>query len=115
MNQQQRRIKQTEISVLAQLPGDLFAFDSKVIDRAASFGLVSMQEGWIAGGVIAKLALSRLRSAGHESIRQMRPILPDGCTALNSPAEVIDSVDPHMSAKSLLRLRTDLVKRGLIT
>ena len=59
MNQQQKRITQTERSALSQLPGDLFGFDTKAIDRASSFGLVPMQEGWTAGGVIAKLALSR--------------------------------------------------------
>jgi hypothetical protein len=114
MNQQQRRISQTEKSVSLQLPGDLFSFDTKVIDRAASFGLVPMQEGWIAGGVIAKLALSRLRSARQVTDRQMRPNFCPGCTTSTAQEDVIDSVDPYLPAGSLLRLRTELVKRGVI-
>lgn len=116
MNQQQRRIRQTEESVFAQLPGDIFVLDSKALDRAASFGLVPMQEGWIAGGIIAKIALSRLRSERHEAHRQMRPNTPlTRPSSVSNRVDAIGPVDPSMSAKSLLRLRVDLVKRGLIT
>jgi hypothetical protein len=116
MNQQQRRIRQTEKSVLTQLPGDIFALDSKALDRAASFGLVPMQEGWIAGGIIAKIALARLRSERHETHHQMRPNSPHtGPTGVSNRVDAIGLVNPNMPAKSLLRLRIELVKRGLIT
>jgi hypothetical protein len=107
---QQRKIRQTEESALNQLPGDIFQFDSKVLNRAASFGLVGMDEGWIAGGVIAKIILSRMRSGlraenknsnGHSDSERKR-------------LEAIASVDSSLPAQSLLRLREDLVKRGLI-
>jgi hypothetical protein len=116
MNQQQRRISQTEKSVFDQLPGDIFAFDSKALDRAASFGLVPMQEGWIAGGIIGKLALSRMRSERNGDHLKMRPDFNlSHSPGASSQSDAIDSVDPRLPAKSLFRLRIDLVKRGLIT
>lgn len=69
-----------------------------------------MDEGWIAGGVIAKIILSRMRSGlraenknsnGHSDSERKR-------------LEAIASVDSSLPAQSLLRLREDLVKRGLI-
>jgi hypothetical protein len=105
-----RKIKATESNVSGQLPGDIFQLDSEVLDRAASFGLVPMEDGWIAGGLIAKVALARMRSelTGGGS-RPSADSGPDG-----KARERIGEVDPSLPSALLVELRTQLVKRGLL-
>jgi hypothetical protein len=118
VNAQQRKIDRTEKSISAQLPDDIFRFDAKALDRAASFGLVPMQEGWIAGWLIGKLVKARMRSKMSGIGQKMRPDFncsySDGFVETDKVME-LKPVDPILPAGSLLRLRTDLVKRGLIS
>lgn len=104
---QERKIRQTEESALHQLPGDVFQLDCKVLDRAAAFGLIAMEEGWVAGGIIARLILSRMRSQAHANGAA-------GSDSASDQIEGLSAVDPSLPAQSLLRLREDFVKRGLI-
>ena len=113
MGQRQRKISHTEKSAFAQLPGDIFQFDSRALDRGASFGLVPMQEGWIAGGVVGKLAVARVRS----ELARENDKTDIGCghsDCASAQGMKVDRVDPSLPAKSLLRLREDWIKRGLI-
>lgn len=115
VNSQQRKISQTEKSVLAQLPEDIFRFNAKALDRAASFGLIPMQEGWIAGGIVGKLVMARMRSEPNGKDQMMRPGFHCACFGdISEPIEGTEVVDPSRSPKSLLRQRTDLMKRGLL-
>jgi len=92
------------------LPGDISKVDCESLNRAISRGLIPMEGGWIAGGYVAQLALRRIRGecrdqALHQEIAENKT---EECVAL-------EELNSETSARALLRIRTDLVRRHVIT
>ena len=113
MDRHEQRRQDVEKSASARLPGDLFRLDSKALNKAAGLGFLPMEEGWIAGGIIAKAVMARMRSKLPEfEVKSCPELSPDRNRV---PSEWFSLVDPSLPVKALIRLRTDLVKRGLLT
>ena len=106
--------RETEQHIVQLLPDDLSepGFDS--IDRATSLGLFPMEGGWMAGGYIAKRTIERMRrEAKGESRKPPRSCKLDPQCA-RELAETLAEIDSSVPAETLLRIRANMVQRGLI-
>lgn len=70
-----------------------------------------MEGGWMAGGYIAKLAVKRLRSQWSTPGETSRKLSPQEAREL---AKELNEIDPHLPVETLLNIRINLVKRGLL-
>jgi len=74
-----------------------------------------MDEGWVAGGYIAKLAVKRLRSVTSGSREKIGPFTrqrsEEGMRRLSARLRDLDS---SASPEVLLRLRAELVRSGCL-
>jgi len=103
----------TEQSILERLPGDLSQLDPEALDRMISLGLFPMEEGWIAGGYLAKLAVKRMRSEADGQAGQGPPVGSEQSSPVTcNMAQELKAVDPALPAEALLHIRTSLVRRG---
>ena len=105
----------TERCIRQRLTGPLSCEDLEFFDRAASLGLFPMEDGWIAGGFIAKLAVKRFRSSATGSCEKIGPFVRQrGATQARELSGFLRDLDSATPPAALLRLRADLVRRGLI-
>jgi hypothetical protein len=94
------------------LPGDISKVDCESLNRATARGLIPMEGGWIAGGYVAQLALRRIRGEVQDQKPHGKHRPEKGG---REECALLDNVDPETSARALLQIRTDLVRRRVIT
>jgi len=102
----------TEERIARLFPDDISLREFSAIERARSLGLFPMNGGWMAGGYVAKLAMKRIRSKPDDDIKATQRETRSG--PAYELAQELGRVEASLPAATLLRLRTDLVTRGLI-